>query len=172
MSLTTEQRSDLIRRYEEGPGRLEEALAKVPREALRFRPGPGKWSAHEVICHCADSEINAAARIRFLVAEPRPVIQGYDQARWAVALDYHAMPLEPALAAVRAVRQHTAALLRRMPAQAWSRAGEHTESGSYSAERWLEVYAEHLEKHSRQIEHNLEAWRAEQTQPDGPGGRS
>ncbi len=165
MSLTAEKRSDLIRRYEEGPARLEAALAKVPKEALRFRPGPGKWSAHEVVCHCADSETIAAGRIRFLLAETEPLIFGYDQARWAEVLDYHAMPLEPALQAVRAVRQHTGHLLRQLPAEAWSRTGKHSDSGSYSAERWLEIYAEHLEKHSRQIERNLEAWRAEQTQP-------
>jgi hypothetical protein len=165
MSLTAEKRSDLIRRYEEGPTRLEAALAKVPKEALRFRPGPGKWSAHEIVCHCADSETIAAGRIRFLLAEAEPLILGYDQARWAERLDYHAMPLEPALAAVRAVRQHTGHLLRQVPAEAWSRTGRHTDSGAYSAERWLEIYAEHLEKHSRQIERNLAAWRAEQTRP-------
>jgi hypothetical protein len=165
MALTAAQRQDLIRRYEEGPARIEAALARLPGEAVRFRPGPGKWSAHEVVCHCADSETVAAGRIRFLLAEAEPVVQGYDQARWAEVLDYHAMPLEPALAAVRAVRQHTANLLRRVPEEGWSRAGRHSESGAYSAEQWLEIYAAHLEKHAGQIERNLQAWRAEQTKP-------
>jgi hypothetical protein len=165
MALTVSQRQDLIRRYEEGPSRIEAALARLPKDALRFRPGPGKWSAHEVVCHCADSETVAAGRIRFLLAEAEPVVQGYDQARWAQVFDYHAMPLEPALAALRGVRQHTANLLRRVPEEDWSRAGRHTESGAYTAERWLQIYAEHLEKHAGQIERNLQAWRAEQTQP-------
>ncbi len=90
---------------------------------------------------------------------------GYDQAAWAKTLDYQAMPLEPALATVRAVRQHTAGMLRRLPAEAWSRTGKHSESGSYSAERWLEIYAEHLEKHTGQIERVLDAWRTEETHP-------
>jgi hypothetical protein len=165
MAHSAKERNDLIRRYEEGPAKLEAALAKIPKEALQWRPGPEKWSVHEVICHCADSETNAAMRIRFLVCEDSPLILGYDQALWAKLLDYHAMPLEPALATVRAVREHTAGLLRRIPSERWHRTGKHTESGSYSAERWLEVYAEHLEKHSRQIERNLEAWRTEDTHP-------
>src|SRR5262245_17457957 len=111
MALTAVQSADLIRRYEEAPDRVEAALQGPSRDALRFRPGPGKWSAHEVVCHCADSETVAAGRIRFLVAEKDPVISGYDQARWAETLDYHAMPLEPALATVRAVRRHTAEML-------------------------------------------------------------
>ena len=159
MAHSATQREDLIRRYEEGPARLEAALARVPHEAFQWRPGPEKWSAHEVICHCADAETNAAARIRYLLCEESPVIQGYDQARWAKVLDYHALPLAPALATVRAVRAHTAELLRRVPPESWARTGRHTESGSYSAERWLELYAEHLEKHARQIERNLAAWK-------------
>jgi hypothetical protein len=165
MALSEAQRADLIRRYEEGPGKLAAALARVPKEAVKWQPGPEKWSAHEVICHCADSETNAAMRIRYLVCEDSPLIVGYDQARWARVLDYHAMPLEPALATVRAVRQHTAGMLRRLPAEAWSRTGKHTESAVYSAERWLESYAEHLEKHTGQIERVLEAWRSEETHP-------
>lgn len=165
MAHTARELEDLIRRYEEGPDRLEAALARVPREALQWRPGPEKWSAHEVVCHCADSETNGAMRIRYLVCEESPVIVGYDQARWAKILDYHALPLEPALATVRAVRSHTAGLLRRMPPGGWARTGRHSESGSYSAERWLEIYAEHLEKHARQIERNIEAWRTEDTHP-------
>jgi hypothetical protein len=160
MGLTRAERESRIERYEGGAALLKAAFAKVPAEARQWRPGPGKWSAHEVVCHCADSETNAYARIRFLVAEDRPMIQGYDQDRWAERLDYHALPAEPALATVEAVRAHTAALLRRLPEAAWSREGTHSQSGSYTAETWLEVYAEHLEKHARQIERTLAAWEA------------
>lgn len=165
MPQTRSERDDLIGRYESGPARLREALTKVPREALKWRPGEGKWSVHEVICHCADSETNAAMRVRYLMAEPSPTIVGYDQARWAEALDYMAAPLGPALATIEAVRANTAALLRRLPEEAWARRGRHTESGDYSAEDWLAVYAGHLEKHAGQIERNLAAWRTEQTHP-------
>lgn len=166
MPLTAAERQDLIRRYEQGPSRLKAVLAKVPPEAMQWRPAEGKWSAHEVVCHLADSEANAALRIRYLTAEEKPLIVGYDQARWAQVFDYHAAPLEPALAVVDAVRANTAALLKRLPEGAWSAAGEHTESGRYTAEDWLRIYAEHMEKHSRQIERNLAAWQSRQE--DGP----
>lgn len=160
MRYTTAQRQGLIRRYEEGAGKLRAALERVPDEARKWRPAPGKWSAHEVVCHAADSETNGAARIRFLLGEEKPVIMGYDQARWAQEFDYHAAPLEPALAVVEAVRAHTAQLIRRLPEIAWSAVGSHSESGEYTAETWLSIYSEHLEKHSRQIDRNLEAWQA------------
>src|SRR5206468_1822052 len=84
-----------IQQYADGPARLRAALAKVPPQALTWRPAPKEWSAHEVICHCADSETNAYARIRFLVAEKSPNIQGYDQDNWARVFAYHDLPLEP-----------------------------------------------------------------------------
>jgi len=36
----------------------------------------------------------------------------------------------------------------------------HTESGPYTALDWLRIYATHLEGHARQIERNVEAWKA------------
>jgi hypothetical protein len=156
------ERESLIARYGAGPLRLKAALARVPKEAMTWRPAPSEWSAHEIVCHCADSETNAYARIRYLVAEKNPVIQGYDQDHWARTFDYHSHPLEPALAVVEAVRASTLALLRRLPETAWTREGRHTESGRYTADDWLTIYADHLEGHARQIETNVELWRATQ----------
>ncbi|MFY9551082.1 MAG: DinB family protein [Thermoanaerobaculia bacterium] len=158
MGYSKSERGALIRQYEEGPARLRRAWEKVPPEARKWRPAEGKWSAHEVVCHAADSETNAAARIRFLAAETSPTILGYDQAHWARVLDYHAAPVEPAMATVEAVRANTVPLLRRLPESAWAVTGKHTESGTYTAEDWLRTYAEHLEKHSRQIERNVQEW--------------
>jgi DinB superfamily len=156
------EREQLIRQYADGPRRLREALAKVPEAARKWRPAPGEWSAHEVIVHCADSETNSFARIRFVAAEEEPVIQGYDQEAWARIFDYHALPLETALAVVDAVRASTTALVRTLPEAAWKRSGRHTESGPYGAEDWLKIYADHLEGHAQQIEETLVAWRATQ----------
>jgi hypothetical protein len=160
MALTSAERESLIRGYEEGPQRLRAAWGAVPVEARQWRPKVGEWSAHEVVCHCADSETQAASRIRILMVEREPVIQGYDEAAWARELEYHQHPVEAALVTVEAVRANTAALLRRLPASAWQKTGRHTESGHYTAESWLGIYGEHLEVHARQIESNVAAWRS------------
>jgi hypothetical protein len=160
MALSALEREDLIARYERGPEELRAALDRVPEEARKWRPGPGKWSVHEVVVHCADSEANSALRIRYLLSEKDPVILGYDQEEWARAFDYHSEPLEPALAAVVAARGRTVPLLRRLDAADWAREGRHTESGRYTAEDWLRIYAAHLEGHAAQIDRNLSAWRA------------
>lgn len=161
MAMSTAERETLIRRYAEGPARLRAAYDKVPPEARQWRPAPGKWSAHEVVVHCADSETNASLRIRYLAAEKEPLIVGYDQEEWARTFDYHQHPVEAAMATVEAVRANTVPLLRRLPDSAWTREGKHTESGRYTGEDWLNTYAAHVENHARQIERNLEAWQAQ-----------
>jgi hypothetical protein len=159
MALTSTERASLIDQYADGPRRLRAALATVPKEALQWRPKPGEWSAHEVVVHCSDSETQSASRIRVVLSEKDPVIHGYDEAQWARDFDYHAHPIDVALATVDAVRANTAALLRRLPEAAWSKVGRHTETGRYTAEDWLTIYADHLENHARQIEANVTAWK-------------
>lgn len=153
------ERNSLIERYAAGPARLLSVLADVPAPAMQWRPAPGKWSVHEVIVHCADSETNSHMRLRYLLAEDNPVIVGYNQDRWATSLDYHAHPLEPAVATIVSVRANTVPLLRRLPEAAWARMGTHTESGRYGVEDWLRLYADHLEVHERQVRRNLDGWR-------------
>jgi hypothetical protein len=160
VALSTEEREKLIERYARGPERIRAALSRVPDKARQWRPGPGKWSVHEVVVHCADSETNAALRLRYLLAEKDALIVGYDQEEWARRFDYHSLPLEPALAAVEATRGLSVPLLRRLQAADWTREGRHTESGRYTVEDWLRVYDEHLEKHAGQIERNFEAWKS------------
>jgi DinB superfamily len=158
MSMSAADRDRLIKNYADGPRRLREALAKAPEVSRKWRPGPDKWSIHEIVCHCADAEANAYARIRYVLAEKEPTIIAYDQEVWARTFDYLNHPLDLALLTVDAVRANTAALLRRLPAEAWAREGTHTESGRYTADGWLTIYSEHVEKHSQQIERTLAAW--------------
>jgi DinB family protein len=157
--MTESERRALIERYAGGPLRLKEAIAAIPEEARKWRPAPGKWTAHEIVCHCADSETVAAMRIRFVLLEPDPLVVAYDQDQWTRELRYEDTPLDPALSVVESVRTHTANMLRLLPPEAWNRTARHSESGSYGAETWLSIYAEHVHKHAAQIDRNLAAWR-------------
>lgn len=159
MTMPRAERQRLVATYEAGFARLRDAWERVPAAARQWRPAAGKWSAHEIVCHCADSETNASTRIRYLVAEKEPVVLGYDQDEWARRFDYHAHPVDVALLAVQATRANTTALLKRLDEKAWESQGRHSESGPYGAEDWLRVYAEHLDKHASQIDRVLIAWR-------------
>ncbi len=97
MALNAAARKPLLDRYRSGAALLRRAWVEAPAEARSWRPGEGKWSAHEVVVHCADSETYAAIRIRLLLAEPEPLIVGYDETTWAKRFDYQASDPELAL---------------------------------------------------------------------------
>ena len=147
----TDIRNKLIERYKAGHDEVMAALAGYPAGRLTDRPIPGKWSAAEIVHHLADSEMQSAIRLRKLLAESAPVIQGYDQDVWATALHYQERPIEPALLAFRAARESTSQLFDLMSEADWRKLGWHSASGSYHCERWLEIYAEHAHGHAGQI---------------------
>lgn len=112
---------------------------------------PGKWSAAEIIQHLADSEMTSAIRLRLLLVEDKPAIQGYDQDLFVTRLMYNERDIAPALEAFRASRSTTVQLLERMSDADWLREGTHTEVGAYTPEIWLEIYAGHAHGHADQI---------------------
>lgn len=144
------ERETLIAQYRDGYAAVAEALLKITSKELDARPGPGKWTAREIVHHLADSEMTAGVRLRRLLAEDRPQIQGYDQDEFARRLHYD-RPHEASLELFRTVRQATAELLERMQPGDWLREGTHSEVGRYTPETWLQIYAEHAHRHARQI---------------------
>jgi hypothetical protein len=160
MPLSRQELESLVRRYAAGPAQLRAAWDAVPVAARQWRPAPGKWSAHEVVVHCADAAVNAHGRVRYLLAEKAPVIVGYDQDIWSAALDYHSHPVDAALAAVDAVHANTVPLLLRLTPEMLARTGHHTESGAITVEQWVRYNAGHMESHARQIERNVAAFAA------------
>jgi hypothetical protein len=148
--MTDAERRTLIDRYKAGYSVVEEALRGATDAELDARPAPGKWSAREIVHHLGDSEMTAAIRLRLLLAHDRPTIMGYDQEEFARRLHYD-RPYQASLEAFRAARQVTGELLDRLLPADWARSGTHTESGLYSMERWLEIYAAHAHNHAQQI---------------------
>ena len=144
------ERRRLIDKYQEGYRVVSQALQGISERELDALPAPGKWSAREIVHHLADSEMTSAIRLRRLIAEDRPGIQGYDQDEYARRL-YYDRPIQPSLEAFRAARETTAQILERMTEAQWGREGTHSESGRYTVDRWLEIYADHAHNHADQI---------------------
>jgi DinB superfamily len=145
-----EERKKLIGQYRDGYAAVAEALLRITPEELDARAAPNRWTAREIVHHLADSEMTSAIRLRRLLAEDKPQIQGYDQEEFARRLHYE-RPHEASLEAFRYARATTAELLECLQPADWLREGTHSESGRYTVETWLQIYAEHAHKHARQI---------------------
>lgn len=144
-------RDALLQRYREGPDRLEDATRDLSDAELDYQPDDGGWSPREVVHHTADSELTSAIRLRKLLAEENVQIQGYDEMEFSRRLHYRERPITQSLAAVRAARETSASILELLTERDWSRTGTHSDSGPYSVETWLEIYAAHCHDHADQI---------------------
>ena len=147
--MDAEERARLIKRYREGHSVVTEALSGISPQELD-RSASGEWTPREIAHHLADSEMMSAIRIRRLLTEDDPVIHGYDEAAFARKLT-NDRPIEPSIEAMRWARETCSQLLERMTEADWQKVGTHTESGPYSAEDWLTIYAAHAHDHAEQI---------------------
>jgi uncharacterized damage-inducible protein DinB len=157
--MTSEERNKLIDSYGSAYDTLVEALKRYPKEMWQWKPAPEKWSIHQVVIHITDSEANSYIRCRRFIAEPGSGVYGYDEKKWANALDYHERSIEDALQLFRALRYSSYILIKDLPDNIWHTATvQHSESGTMTFDRWLEVYEEHIPVHIRQMERNYQAW--------------
>ena len=147
--MDAEERARLIKRYRDGHRVVMDAFKGITPDELD-RSDSGEWTPRQIAHHLADSEMMSAMRIRRLLAEDEPVIHGYDEAAFARKLTSD-RPIEPSLEAMRWARETCVQLLERMTEDEWRKVGRHTESGPYSAEDWLTIYAAHGHDHAEQI---------------------
>jgi len=155
--MTDTERQNLISQYKAGYDEVVNSLKDFPVTALTAHPIEGKWSACEIVHHLADSETASAIRLRKLLTEDDAIIQGYDQDYYAVRFKYNERDFGPALEALRSARANTAQILDDLGDEDWTRAGTHTESGRYSVDDWLRIYAAHAHNHAAQIRRLREA---------------
>ncbi|HYH92576.1 MAG TPA: DinB family protein, partial [Candidatus Saccharimonadales bacterium] len=140
------RRQTLLDRFATGFAEVADALDGADDESLD-RHGPAGWSARMVVHHLADSESMAFIRLRRLIAEDEPFLPDYDEDEWSRRLHYD-RPIETSLEVLQAVRGSSEQLLRALTPTEWARAGTHGESGPYSVDRWLEIYARHSPDHA------------------------
>ena len=158
--MTPEERQTLVERYRDGAAAFREALADVADAELDERPIEGEWTVREIAHHLADSELNSAVRLRRLIAEDEPVLQGYDEATFVRRLHVTERPIGSSIDAAEAARASTLTILEALTAAEWTRTGTHAEQGPYSVEAWLLDYANHPWDHAAQARRVLAALRA------------
>ncbi len=108
-----------------------------------------------MIQHLADSDLVFSYRLKMMLTEDRPPLQGYDQDRWAGELHYRDVPLDLALDQLRSMRTANLHVLRRLSPPQLERVGLHSERGPESAGFLLQLMGAHDLVHRRQIDRIL-----------------
>ena len=138
---------DLIDEFEAGGSRLAESVSGLSTDQLTARPGPGKWSIHELVIHLVDADAIAIDRMKRVIAEDNPTLLYADETAYVDTLFPHDQSIEDAVTLFVVNRRQFARVLRRLPEEAFARTGTHNIAGRVSLEGLVRMYVDHLDHH-------------------------
>jgi hypothetical protein len=133
----------VINALENAPALVVPLVREVPREVLKRRPAPGRWSAHEHACHLADVHALFFARLEQFETSERPRIEPFDPGTQRPDGELLEVDLDDALARFTEDRRRLVARLRGLTPELWRRTAEHAEYSHYS----LFIMFRHLALH-------------------------
>ncbi|MGA3049301.1 MAG: DinB family protein [Terracidiphilus sp.] len=130
-------------------GEIAEYLEGFGPAKASASPAPGKWSPAEIVCHLADCELVFGFRLRQTLAEDSPVIQPFDQDKWAAT--YRGISASQALSVFAALRGWNLRLIEHALPGAAKRPVTHPERGAMTFLTLVETMAGHDLNHLSQL---------------------
>jgi uncharacterized damage-inducible protein DinB len=130
--------------------KLTQLVERLPEEQIELGPPGGKWTAREIVAHLADCELVFAFRLRQTLAEDSPILQPFDQDRWACRYANH--DLQTGLRVFSAVRDWNLLLIWEATATDRQRPVTHPERGTMTFQTIVETMAGHDLNHLAQLE--------------------
>jgi len=131
------------------PAEIGKLLLAIGPERENEAPAPGKWSAAQIVAHLADCELVFGFRLRQTLAEDAPVIQPFDQDKWAKT--YPGVAAKQALDVFTALRGWNLRLIGMALPDAADRPMTHPERGTMTFLNVVETMAGHDLNHLGQL---------------------
>ena len=149
------KRLEALAEYSVGPSRIKDFIAKVPKEAIDYRPFADAWTIAEHTHHLLDAEMHGYVRYRYAIAEPGSPVRLWDQEGWKAKLGYGEQGLSASLEAFALIRSLIHRHLSRIVKEDWSKyTFVHPERGRVDLDGWLETYLGHVKAHLDYFERN------------------
>ncbi len=155
-SYTAEEITANIATIRNLPNMLSEAVSILDDGQLDTSYREGGWTIRQVVHHLADSHLNSFIRLRLALTEDNPTIKPYDENTWAELIDAKNAPVELSLAILDGLHERWALLLESLTKEQLLRTFNHPESGRWTVEDNLGMYAWHSRHHLAHITNLIE----------------
>lgn len=132
------------------PHKLDVLLETFSPEDLESSYQAGKWTAREILCHLADTELLMSYRIRQTLAHDTYTTQVMDQDMWARR--YKKLDPSIAVETFKGLRRWNLALLSTLGFEDWHKELLHPERGPESVDLMVRFLAGHDLNHLTQLE--------------------
>jgi hypothetical protein len=140
------------------PPRIAALTDSHTSDQLQTTPGPGEWSANDVLAHlraCADMWGNC---IMAMLAEDMPTLRAVNPRTWIVQTNYRELDFRSSLHAFATQRATLLAVLEPLSPDGWSRSATVRGAGSplkLTVLSYAQRLARHERPHLKQIERIL-----------------
>jgi hypothetical protein len=112
---------------------------------------PGKWAIRQILLHLADAEAVLMERFKRIIAEPKQVLNAFQQDMWNNQLDYKTFPLHLSRDLFLACRNVNIHLVTKFYGAHSAREFVHNETGLRTLGMEMEKLASHNAHHLQQI---------------------
>ena len=148
--ISPQARRQRIQTLVELPSKLAAAVAGLNDEQLETEYRPGGWTVRQTAHHVPDSHANALIRFKWALTEDNPEIKAYYEDRWALLGDAK-LPVDVSLRLIQAIHERWVALVESLSESDFQRKFHHPESGEWTLEGALALYAWHSLHHTAHI---------------------
>ena len=147
---SAEARLQRIQILKDLPEKFAAAVAGLNDEQLDTPYRPSGWTVRQTAHHVPDSHGNALIRFKWALTEDEPTIKAYYEDRWAELGDSK-LPVDVSLRLLTAIHERWVALVDSMSEADYQRKFHHPESGEWTLDGVLALYAWHSRHHTAHI---------------------
>lgn len=142
------ERMNVIR---ELPQKMRDAVAGLNNEQLDTEYRPEGWTVRQTVHHVADSHSNSLTRFKLALTEDAPpTIRPYYEDRWAELGDSK-LPIDVSLSLIDGIHTRWMALMESMSDEDFKKSFIHPETGEWTLDAALALYAWHSRHHAAHI---------------------
>jgi uncharacterized damage-inducible protein DinB len=150
-SIDKSKRTEYIKTIADLPANIAAAVHGLNDAQLDTPYRPGGWTVRQTVHHVADSHVNSYCRFKLALTEDDPpTIKPYYEDRWAELVDSK-LPVDTSLAIIDGIHRRWAAMLTAMSDPDFQRTFRHPETGEWTLDAALALYAWHSRHHTAHI---------------------
>ncbi len=144
-------RAENLRTIGDLPDAVSAAVSGLDETQLDTEYRPGGWTVRQTVHHIADSHMNSQIRFKLALTEDEPpTIKPYYEDRWAELPDSR-LPVEVSLKLIDGIHTRWMAFLEAMTDDDFQKQFIHPETGPWTLETALALYAWHSLHHTAHI---------------------
>lgn len=153
-SISSEEIQHWIDEIKTLPARLNDVVSELDEEKLKNTYREGGWTIQQIVHHIADSHLNSYIRFKLALTEDNPTIKPYAEDKWAALPDSN-LPIEVSLVLIQSLHERWVYLLENLTVVKLKRTFTHPDSGDYTLEKNIGLYAWHGNHHLAHIQNAI-----------------